>query len=607
MANIGYKGVKIFKGLKNDEDEKQISYEYFHDLKNYNYLDTGLIGLSKILAPEFVNNIGESNIDGLYEYKYLDNDLNLQTEFIGVCNGNIYKDILTSDYSSLFGEYDTKRLTNGKCSFQFYNNKLFIANGKNYVWVYDGSKQIITQMGAPFARTMENISGNVNGTYAYAITYTTAGGEEVLGSISNTIYSLNKQVYLDLPIGYTGTTSRKIYRASNGDYGNLDLLATISDNTTLAYIDNTAPATISNPIPNINNELPKPYFLQIFNSRLIGCKVDNTPTQAFFTTTNNEVFDSASYVEVSNYGEDNSALEGIGVDFSNIMIGSQKNIYLLSIDPTTSAISVIPTRANVGIKDGYTVKRLPASSNFLGGLMFVSSLNDIRILKGMDALPISNSINNIGTNNWAQNIRGSLDIQLRGANDLYAEFFNYKYHLVINGNKFVFDIRTQGWTYHEIKTENYSSNPYILAVLDNNLYNGQTENGDIEQEYLSIQYKEEDLPAYLETPQINVSDKYSFIQKLIFWLDTNNNSRFKITVIANDNDKDYSLPISEFQIESGAFNQDFFKTDFQIKIPLDYKIYNIYKNCRWLKFKFENNIGNTSFLGWGIYLTSLSN
>lgn len=53
--NSNYEDPKLFGGLKNDEDPKQISDEYFIDMKNFDYPDTGILGINKILMPELVS------------------------------------------------------------------------------------------------------------------------------------------------------------------------------------------------------------------------------------------------------------------------------------------------------------------------------------------------------------------------------------------------------------------------------------------------------------------------------------------------------------------------------------------------------------------------
>lgn len=49
-----YKEVKFFKGLKNDEDPKQMTEDYFYKIQNFNYPDTGILGINKILMPKVV-------------------------------------------------------------------------------------------------------------------------------------------------------------------------------------------------------------------------------------------------------------------------------------------------------------------------------------------------------------------------------------------------------------------------------------------------------------------------------------------------------------------------------------------------------------------------
>lgn len=555
----------------------------------------------------------EIAINGMFDYKFLDSKNELKNYYIGVINGAIWKDILTQYPTKLTSAYDNWTFSNSKCSFAVYKDKLFIANGKDYVWIYDGNKQIVSQMGAPMA--MVGAVGNVVGDFAYAVTYITAGGEEVLGSISNIVHCVNNQVILDLPLGYAGVTSRKIYRAYNGVYSNLDLLTTIGDNTTTSYIDNllyVPVATPINPIPAINNELPKPYFVTVFNNRLIGCKADKTPTQIFLSEAGIEMFDSANFVDISNFSDDNTEITGIGVDFSTVVVGTLRNIYILNIGTT---IGVTPTRVNIGFLDGYSIVRLPAFGDFSGGLMFVSSNNDVRILSGIDALPVSTSINNVRSDNWAQNIRGSLDNVLKGYKNIYAVYYNYKYILVIDGNKYVFDIRTKGWTYHQIETKNYKSSPYVLAILGNNLYNGQvkldTSISDkniviIEREYSTIDYNGEDVPAYIESPQINVSDKYKFIEKLIIWFIPTEDNELQIKVVCDD-DTEFA-PTYKFQVLGGAFDPEaFLSTDYETYKEMDYRVYNIQKPARWFKFKINNDIGNCSIQGWGIYNQNISN
>ncbi len=350
--------IKQFKCLKNDEDSKQIPFDYFYRMSNFNYPDDGILGINKILMPKQIRRIGTHSIDGLFEFRYLDSNNSLVTENIGVTYGSIYKNALDASPTTL-----KTGLTAGLVSFAAYKDKLFIANGKNYVNVYWGSLGVVSEMGAP-AAVASAAGGNPNGTYYYAMTYSISGAEDVLGSVSNTITVSNKQIVLHLPIGYQGTTARKIYRIANGGT-TLKLVATINDNTTLTYTDNIADGDLGSAIPAVNNELPKPYQLAIANQSLYGAVIDNLPTQVHKTEANIEVWNSSNFIDVANYGNDNTPVAGIGVDFSKIIVGTGKQIYFVEpSDTIVNSSTVKPTRANCGMKSGYTPRSVPAHGDF---------------------------------------------------------------------------------------------------------------------------------------------------------------------------------------------------------------------------------------------------
>jgi hypothetical protein len=236
--------------------------------------------------------------------------------------------------------------------------------------------------------------------------------------------------------------------------------------------------------------------------------------------------------------------------------------------------------------------------------MFVSTNNDVRVLNGLRAIPVATSVDNISSDIFSQNVQGSLSIALTGYSNICAAYFDYKYHLVIDGNKYVYDIRLNGWTYHEIQTKDFKSSPNILAIFDNILYNGQ-EDGWIEQEYFGITYKDQEVPATLESVQLNVSKDYSAFQKLVFWLSPNENNKMDVTVIADDNI--YLAENSEFDFLCGAFDDDDFITpDYSLATETDFKTYNIHKNVRWLKWILNVNSGSMILRKWGMYLQTMT-
>jgi hypothetical protein len=605
--------VTQFKGIKNDNNPKQTGFEWFKDIVNFNFETTSTMGLEKVLCPRQNIQIEKPSdqydlkeIDGIYEYRFLDLNNILRTKIIVVCNGNIYEVKLNNNITITD---NTIRLQNlkliysginkGKCSFATYQDKLFIANGKDNIFVYYGSYDTISQMAAPLALKGQN-NGFLTGTYKYQMTYVTAGGEEILGSVSNAITVTNQSVKLEIPLGYEGVTSRKIYRTK--DNGNtFYLVQTVNDNTTMEVYDNLIDSFLTEQIGVVNNELPKPYFLSVAGNKLFGGKVDKFPTQVFVTDTFGEVFDGASFIDVSNFGNDNTPVEAVAEDFNKIVVGTGKNIFF--INPNDN--SVVLTRANIGVLDGYSLAKCPSFNNFTGGLMFVSTEYDVRLMSGMQALPVSTSLDNVTTVNFAQNIQGTLPSDLKGYGNIASIFYNYKYMLQVDNIRYIFDIRNSAWTKQQIKTESYESTPKVFAIINNLLVNGQY-NGWLETEYMDIQYIDEECPAYLESIDINAQTDFTFVEKLYFWFTTNENNKMKIDVTCDGN-----LAYSEgkkFDMLDGAYNKDFSETDFtRNKYDMDYRVFNIYKPCRFLNYKLTVEEGNIMFENFEISGQQISN
>jgi len=590
-----------FKGIKNDNNPKQTSFEYFYDIVNFNFETTSTMGLEKVLCPEQIQKIDDNKIDGIYEYRFLDSENILRTKTICACNGRLFEfDIPTKTKKIIY-----EGMQKGKCSFATYQDKLFIANGKDNILVYNGTHNEITQMGAPLALAGAG-NGNLTGTYRYQMTYVTAGGEEIIGSVSNTITvgdpetGIGRNINLEIPLGYDGVQSRKIYRTKDGGI-NFYLVTTINNNTALTYEDSLVDSGLGSEIGAVNNELPKPYFLQVAGNKLFGGKVDKYPTQLFVTDTLGEVFDAASYIDVSNFGNDNTPIEAVAEDFNKIVVGTNKNIFF--INPTDN--SVVLTRANVGVLDGYSVAKCPSFNNFAGGLMFVSTEYDIRLMSGMQALPVSTSLDNVTTVNYAQNIQGTLPNDLKGYGNIASIFFNYRYLLQVDNIRYVFDIRNSAWTKQQIKTETYESNPTVFAEINKQLVNGQPD-GWIEVEYSDITYKGEECPAYLESVDINANSKFTFVEKMYFWFTTNENNQMNINVVADGN-----LCYAEakkFNMLDGAYNEDYEFSDYERNLyDMDYRVFNIYKPCRFIKYKLTVTKGNILFENFEIAGQQISN
>lgn len=122
-------------------------------------------------------------------------------------------------------------------------------------------------------------SGNVDpGTHRYVVTYvTTYGKESNRSDPSNTVQTTSSQVSLtNIPVSPEAqVVSRKIYRDDGGD-ALYRLVATISDNTTTTYTDNSSNADLgSTPAPepasSIDNSTPENMvFVFQFDAYIFG-------------------------------------------------------------------------------------------------------------------------------------------------------------------------------------------------------------------------------------------------------------------------------------------------------------------------------------------------
>lgn len=96
-------------------------------------------------------------------------------------------------------------------------------------------------------------AGSPNGAYRYQVTFANASGETTGGTEFTFTASSTHVTLSSVPLGPTGTTSRKIYRtAAAGASGTEKLVGTIADNTTTTFDDNVADGSLGAVIPTTN-------------------------------------------------------------------------------------------------------------------------------------------------------------------------------------------------------------------------------------------------------------------------------------------------------------------------------------------------------------------
>ena len=606
-----------FQGMRTDLGDKLLDVKYFRDVINFNEND--IIGANKVLAPAPINKIqyveGKA-IDGIYGFSYLNAENKLQKERVIVSGGCIFSEIGFNQKKIYegFGE--------GLCDFAFLNDKLFITNGKHYPLVYNGKN--VWEMGA--CEVLPNdTNGGLEGTYYYEITYVTAGGEERLGTRSNSIEVHGKCTTLNLPLGYDGVTARKIYR-TDGNGENLKLVDTVNDNETLTYTDNKADTSLTNAIPAINNECPKPYFLETTNFRLVGCVSDKYPTQAWVADTNLELFDGANFTDVSNRTKDNSKLTGMKRDYDKIIIASQKQVYLLDVteaDKTT----VTETRANVGCLNGYSMARIPSDLGFDGGILFLASDKTIRLFNGNFAQPVATSLDNLRTDNYGQPIKTILERSVNDNTTMCAQYYDFKYHLILGSIILVYDIRTSSWfTYDFLDStltgdydpQNYDSDYFLtgydtnayfncFAVMDNDFYVGRKDCSFVEKMYSSNVYRDKKIKSKLEFPYWGTSEELKYFKEIHIYYQKNSDIDFDVTINLDNGTLVKKVNVTDKT--GGDYDDRYFQKYFyeSKNDTEDYRVIYVNKYANWLKVTIESNDKPLNFRGMRIVYQQVSN
>lgn len=585
-------------GLRNDKGRKFVPKEYLYQIENYNYDD--VIGANRTLCPSVDYNMGgNAGVDGIFEFRYINSSSELVKESILIINGSIVKNAINSILSPT--TIYTGLTAGHKCTFAVLNDKLFISNGYDDVLVYNGT--LVKEMGSCYA-TNSGAAGDLEGDYYYAITYVIDGLETVLGTISNTVTTSSNSVTLTIPVGPEGTTERKIYR-TEADGTDLKLVATLSDNTTTTYTDNTEDGSLGASIPATNSPAPKPQFITVMHEKLIGVKNSRRPNYLYYSETEIEIlFNTIGVADVSGQGNDNTSLTGMAEDYNVLVVFSEKRIY--TVDVSGSTATVKQTISNVGCYDGFSVSKVPQNDSFQGGIMFVSNEFDVRVFNGHLAVNLATSFDNLSTANFSSQLNSEELRNLISGTSLEGSFFDYKYHLIIGKVIYVYDLKIGGWTTYRFKTASYEPEYRKMGVINNVLFIGQKDSEIVEKMYQETQYRNEDLGSVIETPELLMDNQYKFWKELHIYYGNSGEVTVNLE-ITPDNISDFSQSASFSYKNDGFdpayFNSTYFKT---ISNEDDYKVIHINLYARWLRFRITSN-NRFNFRGYRLVGRTLTN
>jgi len=252
--------IKQSKGWNANPDIDDVSPESMIDCENINIHHGGRQPRG---GCELVTDMGTEEIRGVFQFIRENGDvaesyvIDEGSDNIGDEDGNYLVSegsyiMCCENDGTISVNYDTD-LKTGLTADTYYNfevfyDELYISNGVDKPQVYGANLDYTWDIGSPIACTgaLAGAAGNVdNGTHSYKVTFVTADGESSAGVKSNVVTVANKAVdgqvsLTSIPVGPSGTTSRKVYRTVAGDTGDYLLLTTIANNTTTTYTDNTA-------------------------------------------------------------------------------------------------------------------------------------------------------------------------------------------------------------------------------------------------------------------------------------------------------------------------------------------------------------------------------
>lgn len=321
-------------------------------------------------------------------------------------------------------------------------------------------------------------------------------------------------------------------------------------------------------------------------------------------------------------------------DYDKIIIASQKQIYLLDVSDAEKT-SVTETRANIGCLNGYSMARIPSDKGFDGGIFFLASDKTIRLFNGNFAQPIATSLDNLRTDNFGEAIRPLLIQSVNDNTVMYAQYYDFKYHLILGNIMLVYDISVNSWfTYDFLDStltgdyapsdydKNYfltgfDTNAYFncFAVIDNVFYVGRRDCSFIEQMYSSNTYRNKKLKSKLEFPYWGTSEELKYFKEIHIYYQKNSDIDFDV-YINLDGGGNYlagnhknSAKVNVKDLSGGDYDDRYFgQYYYESKNNTDdYKVIYVNKYANWLKVTIESNDKPLNFRGMRIVYDKVSN
>lgn len=226
-----------------------------------------------------------------------------------------------------------------------YQNYMFIGNGSATPYKYNGST--FTRHGVPAPTTTSTVgsagvAGNLTASaqYRYKVTYVNSAlVESDLGpatttfTISTTSGQNTLSVLPTAPQSF-GVNQRYLYRTS-GSGSTFYRLATLADNTTTTYTDNTADTSLGVVAPS-DNGVPANYSAIIYHQNRLFFNDPTNPNYVWWTNLN-EPYTVAS-TNFERVGDNTTDIvKGFAVDNNNLVVFCENSVTVGFMSDTTDS------------------------------------------------------------------------------------------------------------------------------------------------------------------------------------------------------------------------------------------------------------------------------
>ena len=393
-----------------------------------------------------------SPINGLYRYYKSDGTRKLLVSHYG----RIYR----ASGSTINAEVLVSGLTlNEPVNFCTLGDICLSTNGIEGVKRYNGTAMRSAGFPAPGAATAtaSSAAGLLIGDYYWKVTfiYDDAAEESTMGTASGLVTVTDKKVQLtSIPTGSAGSgvTKRNIYRTQAGG-STYYLIATIADNTTTTYLDNTADVALISLGPTDNGIPPTTRFLAAFANRMWYARNPTYKSRLYFTaitqseTSPNttgvapthgadiEIVPSDFWVDINK--DDGDEITGLAVTLDSLIIFKSRSIWRL-IGDNPENFTIMKVNADSGCIAPRSIARVETLVYFLSG----GDKPSIYATDGVRVIPIGERIQTTL----------ATDIDLSYISTATAVRYKYNYVLIYrptgggyNSKGFIYDYIKDAW------------------------------------------------------------------------------------------------------------------------------------------------------------------